>query len=220
MPAEPQFKRNVAYKHRIGDLIRGKPIMNGEKFAFLELGNQNIVRINIIANIVDKYEVARNVEENKGGYIFLTLDDGSGQIKVKAFGDDSKKLSELVQGNTILVIGNLRNFNNETYIQPEIARVIEPEYLLIRKLEVEKKQASYNNSLPTLEKREIIRALKDTILTMIKQSEEQGGIDLDKIIMHPNFKGSSTEMINQEIQKLIEDGIIFEPRPGRVRFLG
>ena len=117
MPAEPQFKRNVAYKHRIGDLIRGKPIMNGEKFAFLELGNQNIVRINIIANIVDKYEVARNVEENKGGYIFLTLDDGSGQIKVKAFGDDSKKLSELVQGNTILVIGNLRNFNNETYIQ-------------------------------------------------------------------------------------------------------
>ena len=56
MPEEQQFKRNIAYKFRIGDLLFGKPIMNGEKFSFLELGNKKIIRVNLIGNIVDKYE--------------------------------------------------------------------------------------------------------------------------------------------------------------------
>jgi hypothetical protein len=33
-------------------------------------------------------------------------------------------------------------------------------------------------------------------------------------------RDTSAEIINQEIQKLLEEGIIFEPRPGKVRWLG
>ena len=55
MPDE-QFKRNVAYKLRIGDVLAGKPILNGERFAFLELGNRKIIRVNVVGNIVDKFE--------------------------------------------------------------------------------------------------------------------------------------------------------------------
>ena len=73
-----QFKRNIAYKFRIGDILIGKPITDGEKFSFLELGDKKIIRVNIIGNIVDKYESAG---EKK--YIFFTLDDGSGQIRIK-----------------------------------------------------------------------------------------------------------------------------------------
>jgi len=40
MPEEGQFKRNVAYKLKIGDILLGKPVMNGEKFSFLELGDK------------------------------------------------------------------------------------------------------------------------------------------------------------------------------------
>jgi len=35
-----------------------------------------------------------------------------------------------------------------------------------------------------------------------------------------NFREASPKIINQEIQKLLEEGIIFEPRPGKVRYLG
>jgi hypothetical protein len=31
---------------------------------------------------------------------------------------------------------------------------------------------------------------------------------------------ASPEIINQEIQKMIEEGMVFEPRPGKVRYLG
>ncbi len=95
-----QFKRNVAYKFRIGDILLGKPVMDGDKFSFLELGDKKIVRINIIGNIIDKYESGG---EKK--YCFLTLDDGSGQIKLKCFGDDVNKFKDVTQGQTVLVIG-------------------------------------------------------------------------------------------------------------------
>ena len=34
------------------------------------------------------------------------------------------------------------------------------------------------------------------------------------------FKDSKPEIISQEIKKLLEEGIIYEPKPGRVRYLG
>ena len=41
---------------------------------------------------------------------------------------------------------------------------------------------------------------------------------MDQIIM--NLRDIDTEIINQEVQKLLEEGIVFEPRPGKVRYLG
>ncbi|MAH03604.1 hypothetical protein CMI39_02345 [Candidatus Pacearchaeota archaeon] len=206
---EQQFKRNIAYKFRIGDILIGKPIFDEEKFSFLELGNKKIVRVNIIGNIVDRYD-----SEGEKKYSFLTLDDGSGQIKLKSFGEDIEKSKNINQGETVIIIGVLRYFNNELYISPEIIKEQDPKYLLVRKLELEKERSK--NS-PPIEKQQII-AIKDKILDLVKNSESEGGIDTDKIIM--DLKETSPEMINQEIKKLIEDGIIFEPRPGKVRWLG
>ena len=61
-------------------------------------------------------------------------------------------------------------------------------------------------------------AIKDKILEKIKSSEEDGGIETDKIILE--LREATPEIINQELQKLLEEGIIFEPRPGKVRWLG
>lgn len=205
-----QYKRNTAYKYRIGDILLAKPIFDNDKFLYLELGETKISRVNVIGNIVDKYD-----SEGEKQYSFFTLDDGSGQIKLKVFGEDTLKFKGVTQGQTVAVIGTIRNWNNETYIQPEIISEKDPKYLLLRKLEIEKKRK--NNSKP-IENSEEIKALKDKILDSIKNSEEDGGIDTDKIITE--FREASPDLINQEIQKLLEEGIIFEPRPGRLRYLG
>lgn len=207
--AEGQYKRNIAYKFRIGDLLLGKPIFDNERFSFLEWGNRKIIRVNIIGNIIDKYE-----SEGERKYIFFTLDDGSGQIKLKCFAEDANRFRDVLQGQTVLVIGSLRNFNNETYISPEIVREQDTKYLLIRKLEIEKEKSK--NPVPLA--REQIIAVKDKILSVIKDAEKEGGIEMDKIIM--DLRDVSPEIINQEIKKLLEEGIIFEPRPGKLRWLG
>jgi len=204
-----QFKRNIAYKLRIGDILMGKPTMDEEKFSFLELGDKKIVRVNIMGNIVDKYE-----NEGERKYIFFKIDDGSGQISLKVFGDDVAKFKEITQGLTVLVIGVLRHWNNETYIQPEIIKEQDTKYLLVRKLELEK---TSSQKKPPMEKGKVV-AIKDSIINLIKETEEDGGIEKDQIIIR--LKDVSPEIINQEIKKFLEEGIIFEPRPGKVRYLG
>ena len=213
MPEEQQFKRHVAYKLRIGDILIGKPVMNEERFSFLELGDKKIVRINVIGNIVDRYESGGERDERRK-YVFLTLDDGSGQIRIKVFGDDYEKFKDIVQGQTVGIIGILRNWNNETYISPEIIREMDTKYLLLRKLETEKDKAL--NAKP-VERAQIV-AIKDKILELIKNSEENGGVEIDEITK--KFHEIPEAIINQEIQKLLEEGIAFEPRPGKVRWLG
>jgi len=209
MADQEQFKRHIAFKLRIGEILMGKPVINNERFSFLELGNKNIVRINIVGNIVDKYE---STSESK--YINFTLDDGSGQIKLKTFGEDSEKFNNFSQGQTVVVIGVLRFWNNELYIAPELIKEYDPRYLLVRKLELEKEKAKNTDPLG---KSEMV-AVKDRILGAIKNSEEEGGIEKEMLII--NLKDVSTTIINQEIQKMLEEGIIFEPRPGKVRYLG
>lgn len=205
-----QFKRNIAFKLRIGDVLLAKPIFDGEKFLFIELGDKKISRTNIIGNIIDKYE-----SEGDKKYMFFTLDDGSGQIKLKIFGDDTDKFQNITQGLTVAMIGTVRNWNNEAYIQPEIIKELDPRYLLIRKLEIEKTR---KQTAKPIETKEETTAVKDQILEMIKTAEEEGGIDTDQIIL--KLQAISPDIINQEIQKLLEEGIIFEPRPGRLRYLG
>ncbi len=209
MEQQNQFKRHIAYKFRIGDLLVGKPIFDEERFSFLELGDKKIVRVNIIGNVVDKFD-----SEGERKYSFFTIDDGSGQIKLKCFGDDVDKFRNFSQGQTVCVIGVLRNWNNETYIAPEIVRENDIKYLMIRKLEIEKER---NKKVDILGRDKIV-AVKDKILSAIKSAEEDGGIEIDKIIM--TLRDISPVIINQEIQKFLEEGIVFEPRPGKVRYLG
>jgi len=208
MPQEGQtgtMKRATAYKLRIGDILAGKQILEGDKFNFLELGDKQIIKVNVVANVIDKFE-----SEGEKKYLSFTLDDASGQLRVKVFGDDVDKFKKIEQGQTVMVIGRLRYFNNELYILPEIIKPQDPRYLLVRKLEIE-------NSKPSQVNKEEVKAVKDQIIEMLKRAEENGGIDTDKLIMEIK---ASPDLINQEIQKLLEEGLAYEPRPGKIRYLG
>jgi len=208
-------KRETAHKQRIVDLLKGNQIFEqvegNQRFKFLELGSKQIVRTNIIANVIDKY-----VSDGERRFASITIDDGSGQIRVRVFGEDFHKFDNLSQGDTIVIIGLLRSFNNEIYILPEIIRKMDPKYLLIRKLEIGK---LFNQSPSTFtQKKQEIKILRDEVINLIKSSEQREGIDKEEIIL--TIKSTEPLIISQEIQKLLYEGIIYEPRPGHVRYLG
>jgi len=197
-------KRNVAYKLRVGDILKGKPMTDNGKFLFLELGDKKISRVNIIANCVDKY-----VQTGEKKYASITIDDASGQLRIKAFGDDVGTVERVMQGDTLQIVGNVREWNGELYLLPEILKKVDPKWLLIRKLEIQK---SKKDITP-----EQTKGLHAQLLQIIKDAETQGGVDVDEIIMNVE---ASPESINGEIKKLLEEGLIYEPRPGRLRYLG
>jgi len=198
--------RATAYKLKIGDILAGKPVLDGERMSFLELGDKQVVRVNIVANIIEKY-----ASEGEKKFAAFTLDDASGQIKARIFGNDLESFKGIEQGHTVLVIGLLRMFNNELYILPDIMRTLDPRYLLIRKLEFE-------NGIPKPVDKAEVKALKDNIIDAIKNAEPNNGVETEELIM--TLKAFTPDMINQEIHKLLEEGLIYEPRPGKLRFLG
>ena len=201
----PEFKkRNVAYKLRIGDILKSKPVMMDGKFVALELGDKKIVRVNVLANVVDKF-----LNDGEKKYASVTVDDASGQIRLKAFGEEVSVLSSCTQGDTLQIIGNVREWNSELYILPEIVKKVDPKWLLVRKLEIQnsRKDIPLGTNAP----------VRDIVLDKIKNSEGEGGVDVDQLIMDTE---ASPDMINAEVKKLLEEGLIYEPRPGRLRFLG
>lgn len=207
-----QIKRQTAHKIRIGELLSGKPIFENEgteqqRFRLIELGNRHIIRVNIIANIIERY-----LGEGERKYLNFTIDDASGQIRLKVFGEDTVRFESILQGYTVLVIGTLRFYNNELYINPEIVKQIDPRYLLVRKLELE-------SGMPKLPEanREQTLAVKDQIIEKIKQAEEVGGIEIEKLILEIK---ASPDLINQEVHRMLEEGLAYEPRPGKIRYLG
>jgi RPA family protein len=201
--AEGDFKRQTAYRIKVGDVFKGRPIFDGERFSFLELGDRKIARVNIIANIVERY-----LSDEKN-YMSLTIDDASGQVRIKVFGEDIARFEEIGQGDTVNVIGLLRSYNNELYINPEIIKKKDSRYLLVRKLEFEK-------TAPKPVDNEKVIAVADQILKMIKDAEPDG-IGVDKIIEELK---ENADLVNQEVKKALEQGIIYEPRPGVLRYLG
>lgn len=203
--AEQEFKRNIAYKLKIGDLLAGKQIFDSEKLKLLEIENKQVIRVNLIANVIDKF-----IQDGEKKFGSVTLDDASGQIKIKTFGDDVQKFNDLLQGDTLQVIGFVRSWNNELYLTPEIIKKKEPAYLLVRKLELDLEK-------PKVMDKGEMNKLRDALLTEIKKEDNNGGADIEKMILELK---SSPETINQEVKKLLEEGLIYEPRPGKLRYLG
>ncbi len=200
-------KRNVAYKVRIGDILKSKPIMSEGRFLYLEFGENKLVRVNILANCIDKY-----VSDGERKFGSLTIDDASGQIRIKVFGEDVDLIKDILQGDTLQIIANAREWNNEIYLIPEVLKKADSRWLLVRKLEIQNARKDIEPSEKGGE-----YELKDSVMKQIKEAETDGGIDVDKIIMDTE---ASPNLINAEIKKLLEEGIIYEPRPGRLRYLG
>lgn len=197
-------KRNVAHKIRINDIVNGSKSYADDKFIFMSIGSENIVRVNIVASCIDKF-----VSEGDRKYANLTVDDATGQIRLKLFGDDVEKVNDILQGDTLQIIGNIREWNKEVYIIPEIIKKVDPRWLLVRKLEIQEGLSK----IPTTS----INNLRSQILSKIKDADKNGGIEIETLI---NTMNANENSVNEEIKKLIEEGIIYEPNPNTLRYLG
>lgn len=227
---EQEFKKRfTAYRLSIGMILCAEQLFEEERFYALSFNNKEISRVNVIATVVDKF-----VSDIKP-YISITIDDNTGTIRVKAFADDVALLKDIQIGDTVLVVGLLRQFNNELYILPDLVKVLDPKWLLARKLELMHEYGALYETMQKLQKleeqelqleqeriEEIFeegagsKSLRDKLLDIIREAEAQQGISIEKIIL---MLKEDPEKINQEIRALLEEGSIFEPKPGFLRIL-
>lgn len=213
------FERQPAHKIWISNLYSGNFIKSDDEFKpnFLVVNGKNIFRVNLIASIIGKYE--------KEGYASIIADDGSAQIRIKCWGEDCKLLKDADVGHIVLIVGKIKEdkFNeNSYYILPEIIKNVEPNFEILRKLELikeigkplehdKKEQIIEEESYEIEEIKMSSGNLRSNILNFIEKNEE---IDFESLAKE---LGNEKNLFN-EITELIKDGEIFEVK-GRYKLL-
>ena len=128
-------KRAVAKKARIVDLVNGV-FFHGSRvdmkpsYLITPFG-EKISRVNLIGTVIDTFV---SEDENYGSF---TLDDGSASIRAKVFGSGVKLVKNISNGDLVLVVGKLKEYNGEIYVATEVVR--KPEDLnheILRKIEI------------------------------------------------------------------------------------
>jgi RPA family protein len=201
-----QIKRETAMICMVDDLLRGNFVRTegwNPSYFSTELGD--VSRVNLMGVVVSK--------EPAGG---LLLDDGSGRILLRSF--EGLSFTGLDTGDLVLVIGRPRTYNEQKYVLPEIIRKINQKWGAYRQLQIEilrKKISPVKREvrIPIKEDEQSVNYYQ-RILAFIRDLDTGSGADAEEVI-----KRSDAPNGDALIRKLIEEGEIFELRPGKLKAL-
>ena len=167
----------------------------------------NVSRVNVIANIVYKSGDDQN-------YNSALIDDGTGKILLRTF-ENTNLFSKADVGDVVLVIGKIREYNNERYILPEIVRKLEKfEWMNLRKIElkdnvIEQAKEPVNEAVE-----ESAKNIGEEIYLLIKKLDDGDGAAIEGVI-----KESNNPDAEKIISRLLENGDVFEIKPGKLKVL-
>lgn len=129
-------RRDTAIKLPIAELCAGTELDDPSGGRSFQTTLGRLRRVRILGIVLSKYS---SEKEGKKPYTSLTLDDGSGTIRVKQWGNDANRLAQFERGMVLDVIGRVRSSDEETYITSELEiQILEPTWELVRRLEIVK----------------------------------------------------------------------------------
>lgn len=214
------IQRLTSYKVWLSD-IKEKEYKQEEGMpAYVEINGRKVSRVNVIASVVDKFE-----SENQN-YSSLTLDDSSGQLRLKAFADSLEKLKNINTGDIVLTISRIRNYNNETYLLPEIIKKVDSKQALLRRLELiiehGKREAGMQEQRVKVEQTKLIQnkkpaeeSIKEKIRILISKFDSGEGVEISQLQENIDDK----EKLRSIIDELLGEGEAYEPRPGKIKLI-
>jgi len=181
-------KRLTAIKTRI------KPITSGMFVAQQGFNPSYIItpdglrlsRVRILGTVVDKF-----LAENRR-FAAITLDDGTDTIRAKAF-NSTAVFDFLNLGDILDLVGKIKEYQGEVYLIPEVIINVEPNFEILRELEIRENQAVWK------EKREII-------LEYQKQASDLA--ELKKLVSEKfNIASEDVEAVIQSLEIPVEEDV-------------
>ena len=228
-------ERMVAIRASIADIVNGTfGDDNGSRVISPE--GVELRRVLLVGNIVDQVTGNNN-------YASITIDDGTETIRAKAWGAEADMLQS-VSGNILaLVVGKVREYENEIYVVPEIVREVDdPNLMTLHQLERHhailrlggtkpKPQEgaedsgtlmSYDTSKEKQPKTQSksapkVKGLGGEILEFIKKNDSSGGVRIEEIAKHFEAKGIESLKIQLELIDLVDQERIVEEEVGLYR---
>lgn len=231
--------RLSAKKVRINEIVNGKFFPGSKEdlkpsYIVTQFGGK-LSRANIVATVVDKFE------SEDGNYASVTMDDGSGLVRAKAF-KYIEMIKDLALGDTALVVGKLKEYQGEVYVNLEVAKKVEPNSEIKHKLEVLKNLMAEKsfadelkriaNSMSEEELKEYARTrgldeeslkavlsssstdYKPKILDILQTLDKGDGVEAGKIF---EILKLPDNVVEKTLTELLDEGYIYEPFPGKLK---
>ena len=233
--------RLTAYKLYISDLYAGSYVRK-ERVAFLDTSIGPVTRVRLLCTIVQRYD---NVEKK---YSSFTLDDATDTIRLKAWREDIEALADYEVGDIVDVIGKIRQQEDgELFVIPEnVIKVEDVNIELLRQLEIlelhnlmgsktitktqpekepeekepeekEPKKTKRTEKIETQLPQESEVNTRKEVMNLIRTLDTGKGAPYKEII--ENSSEDDEDAVETIILDLLNEGVIYEPEPGRYKEL-
>ncbi|HLC86206.1 MAG TPA: OB-fold nucleic acid binding domain-containing protein [Candidatus Nanoarchaeia archaeon] len=223
------IKRQTAFKLWIGNIISSRYTKGSEQFEadYIEFDNKKISRVNLIGSVIDK--------SDGNNYVSFILDDSSGSIRLKSWNEEASSFSNVQIGDLVLVVGKIKEYNNQVYITPEIIKKLDnPLWLRVRKLELinlygeptRVESTSVENIgededvVGVVEEKvtnDIPASTREKIISLIEGLDRGEGVPLSDVVIG---SGLAENEVTSIVEDMIKDGEIFEIQKNKLRVVG
>ncbi len=230
--------RQPAKKVRISDIVDGKFFYGSRdgmkpSYVITSLG-MKVSRVNLVGVVIDRFV------SDDGNYAFLTIEDGTESIRAKVFKEKVSLIDGIEKGDTVLVVGKVKEYGGEKYINIELIRKVDVNYEILRKLELAKELESWKdftervrNDLKEMDEEEVKRKYeldddmlqairgsklgpdyKQKLLDVISKLDEGDGVEISKLFEFVSLPESTVEKI---LDELITEGLLYQPTPSKLK---
>jgi len=136
-----------------------------------------VSRVSVVATVVDTFV---NDDENYGAF---TLDDSTETIRAKFF-QELDEMDGIEEGDIVHVVGKVREYDNEIYIQPELIQARDVSFELLHDVETERMARRWQKAVQEAEEMQEDDATEDDIRHELKGLGITKDEDIDAILTH------------------------------------
>lgn len=193
--------RQTAVPCTLAELQSGQWVQNpGLEPSGIQTGRGMISRASILGVIIDK------TNDN------IIVEDGTTNLNVRTF--EQRQILANV-GDLVLVIGRPREYNGERYIALEICkRLKNPAWVEYRRKELSRLHVELKQPSPAATPKPVQHSKNpfELIIEQIRALDKGQGADIEEIL-------AAIPESQKFVQTLIEEGEVFEIKPGRLKVL-
>ncbi|MHA1409285.1 MAG: hypothetical protein ACTSQY_03015 [Candidatus Odinarchaeia archaeon] len=229
-----KYYRQPSIRISVKEIINGY-IEENENPSLLHVNTGEVYyRVKVLGIVVNKFvkeplnfNLDSDAVSNEGNpmYTTLELDDGTGVLSIRGWGEQAEKLNQFEIGDIAEIIGRPKQYKGVIYLLFESGVLIDdPHWLLYHELTkvdsgTVKKTNETNNIIREDVHSDDEASLKEEmeidapqiVLEIISSNESGEGVTLEEIKKKTN--NLSNEKIIDALMHLLNLGIIYEPKP-------
>ena len=222
-------ERMTAVRASISDITNGSFSDDNGPHVVSPFGVE-LRRVVIVGFVVNKF-YREGDDTGKKRFESITVDDGTDTIGVKVWGEEDASMLEGVKESILaLVIGKVRQYNEEVYLIPEIVRELtDPNYMSLHLMERYKAVLNRSGiSLPDTEEQQqelltttaskpVSGKLANDIIAYVRLEAPPKGIPLKDIVAYFEKKDQDSEKVQTKVFNLVAEGALNEVSIGHFR---